>query len=113
MYSRDPQYIVNGIALGPSAVVIWVDYGINKDAYLWRPTSDMSCIGDAVGKKIAWPESKVEVSNESVKETVNCATSFLKSKPVLIKPQPVSINSQITCLRKFIYYVYVYICFWN
>lgn len=80
--------------------MIWVDKVVNKDAYLWRPTSDMSCIGDAVGRKVAWPRSKVEADQEKLDEsrddTENVVNSPMKSAHMVMnKSQNVSINFQI------------------
>lgn len=68
VYSSDPNQIINGIPLGPDAKIIWMDNPKKEDAFLWRPIVGMTCIGEAIGKKIAWPESTVVV------ETVNAST---------------------------------------
>ena len=85
LYSSDSKMIVNGIPLGPLAVVVWVDCAKKEDAYLWRPTIDMSCIKEAVGNKIAWPKSKVVAEKASIsaapsKATTNISTSPCKAK---------------------------------
>lgn len=55
----------------------------------------MSCIGHAVGRKVAWPKSKVEVDKENLNDSVNYATSPMKSTPVVMKKsEHVSINFQ-------------------
>ena len=52
-----------------AAVAVWVDNPIIEDAFLWRPTKGLTLVGEAVGIKVAWPESKVVI------ETVNTAST--------------------------------------
>ena len=85
--SSDSKMIVNGIPLGPLAVVVWVDYAKKRDAFLWRPTTDMSCIEEAVGRKIAWPKSKVVIEKASAvtsscKPSATVASSHCKAKAI-------------------------------
>lgn len=47
------------LRLGPNAMRVWVDVAKKPTAYLWRPTSHMSTIEEAVGSTVAWPSSKV------------------------------------------------------
>lgn len=81
VHSSDPDHIINGIPLGPNAVIVWVDNPKNQDAYLWRPIVGMTCIREAVGKKIAWPESKLgfEKVNNTIAHTpaINDGTSTM------------------------------------
>lgn len=86
-HSSDPDDLVNGLRLGPNAVIVSVDIPIFPEAVLFRPpTSDMMCIGDVVNCKIAWPANKVilekipeesqeHFSSPSVKSL--CAYDFL------------------------------------
>ncbi|CAN7094017.1 unnamed protein product [Brassica rapa subsp. narinosa] len=61
MGSTDPYEMVNNVPLGPNAVVMRVAKVINGKAFLWRPTSDMTTMSDAVNEKIAWPLHNVSV----------------------------------------------------
>lgn len=71
LHSSNPKELVSDIPLGPSAVAVWIDKPKNQDAYLWRPTSGLTRVGEAVGMKVAWPESRVVV------EQVNSVTSSI------------------------------------
>lgn len=55
--------MVNKIPLGPNAALVMIDKVINKDAYLWRPSEDMTVMGDALFQNIPWPITKVLLSN--------------------------------------------------
>ncbi|CAH9051686.1 unnamed protein product [Cuscuta epithymum] len=57
--SSDPKGLVNNAPLGPNAMEVMVDITNKPDAFLWRPTSNMLCMKQAVGKTIAWPADKV------------------------------------------------------
>uniref|UniRef100_A0A803QC80 DUF8039 domain-containing protein n=1 Tax=Cannabis sativa TaxID=3483 RepID=A0A803QC80_CANSA len=57
--SSDPNCEVHHLHLGPNAMKVCVDLVKKPDAYLWRPTSIMSTIKEAVGSIIAWPTNKV------------------------------------------------------
>ncbi|CAH9070270.1 unnamed protein product [Cuscuta epithymum] len=63
--SSDPKMIVNGIPLGPKAMIVWIDDIIKPECFLWRPTLDMTSIKDVSGTKIAWPSDKVVLENIS------------------------------------------------
>ena len=96
--SSDSKMIMNGIPLGPLAIVVLVDYAKKGDAFLWRPTVDMSCIEDAIGRKIAWPKSKVvaektSVSTYSCKARANISTSPCKAK---VTPQVIIVCFSLT-----------------
>lgn len=69
MHSSDPNELVNDFPLGPSAMVVWIDDPKDREVFLWRPSVGMTCVGDAVGKKVAWPESEI------VLEKLNTTTS--------------------------------------
>ena len=60
---------MNDLPLGPAAVAAWVDNPKVEDAFLWRPTKGLTRVGEAVGIKVAWPESKVVI------EMVNIVSS--------------------------------------
>ncbi|KAH7843808.1 hypothetical protein Vadar_020951 [Vaccinium darrowii] len=57
--SSDPNEFVHHMRLGPNAMRVWVDVPKKGEAFLWRPTSFMEKIEDAVGTTIAWPADKV------------------------------------------------------
>lgn len=57
--------MVNGIPLGPNAMIVWVDLPKNHEAFLWRPATDMTRIKDAMGSAIAWPANKVVLEKMS------------------------------------------------
>ena len=61
LHSTNPTELVNDLPLGPSAMAVWIDNPKNQDAYLWRPTVGLTRVGEANGKKVAWPESRVVV----------------------------------------------------
>lgn len=63
VHSSDSNQIINGVPLGPEAAIVWVDNPIKEDAFLWRPIAGVTCIGEAVGKTIAWPSSKLVFEN--------------------------------------------------
>ena len=56
---------MNGIPLGPNAVVVSVVVPKFPKSFLWRPTADMTYIEDAVNAKIAWPANRVIVERTS------------------------------------------------
>ena len=40
--------------LGPEACKVWIDVAVDPGAFLWRTTSEMCTIGEAVGSTVAW-----------------------------------------------------------
>lgn len=59
--SNDPTALVHHVPIGPHAVRVWVDVSLEPNAYLWRPSSEMTCIEEAVGSTVAWPSDKVTI----------------------------------------------------
>ncbi|CAA7049959.1 unnamed protein product [Microthlaspi erraticum] len=57
--SNNPTQVVHFIPLGENAVRVWVDVVKVGDAKLWRPSSFMDCMEDAIGTTVAWPEDKI------------------------------------------------------
>ncbi|XP_024016375.1 uncharacterized protein LOC112089853 [Eutrema salsugineum] len=57
--TNDPLQTVHFVPLGPNAVKVWIDVVKVKDACVWRPSSEIECMEDAIGTTIAWPEDKV------------------------------------------------------
>jgi len=60
--SSNSKEKVNNIPLEPSAVSIQVVKVFNGNAHLWRPTTDICLMGDAINEKIAWPVLKIDVT---------------------------------------------------
>ncbi|XP_013743057.1 uncharacterized protein LOC106445946 [Brassica napus] len=59
--SNNPEQLVHFVPLGKNAVRVWVDVVKVDDAMVWRPTSAIECMEDAIGTTIAWPEDKVVI----------------------------------------------------
>ncbi|KAH7852955.1 hypothetical protein Vadar_031437 [Vaccinium darrowii] len=58
--SSDPNALVHHVPIRPNAMRVWVDVEMKHDrVYLWRPTSDMITIAEALGSTVAWPADKV------------------------------------------------------
>lgn len=64
--SSDPEDFVNDIPLGPNAAKVLVETAMKADAFLWRPTLNMSTIAHSVGDIISWPQSSVVVIDQDV-----------------------------------------------
>ncbi|CAH9148420.1 unnamed protein product [Cuscuta epithymum] len=61
--SSDKKMFVNGIPLGPKAMIVWVDGMARPESFLWRPTLEMTSIKDVIGSKIAWPSDRIVLEN--------------------------------------------------
>lgn len=57
--SNDPDQNVHFVRLGNNAVKVWIDVVKVSDAAVWRPSTEIECMEDAIGTTIAWPEDKV------------------------------------------------------
>ncbi|XP_058184474.1 uncharacterized protein LOC131301962 isoform X1 [Rhododendron vialii] len=57
--SSDPNETCHCVPIGPNAMKVWVDVAKKPEVFLWRPTSDLTYVVDAVGTTIAWPASQV------------------------------------------------------
>lgn len=57
--SNNPDQVVHFVPLGLNACRVWVDVVIVKDAAVWRPSSEIEYMEDALGTSIAWPEDKI------------------------------------------------------
>lgn len=53
------MYKIGRIPIGPNAVAVIVSSVLSSTASLWRPTSDVLYLKEAVGCKISWPMDKV------------------------------------------------------
>ncbi|TYJ95916.1 Plant transposase [Cucumis melo var. makuwa] len=63
--SNDPTTLVHHVPIGPHAIRVWVDVAKKPNAYLWRPTSEMTCIEEALGSTVTWPSDKVNEMESS------------------------------------------------
>ncbi|XP_012836540.1 PREDICTED: uncharacterized protein LOC105957165 [Erythranthe guttata] len=59
--SNDPSQVVHFVPLGPNATRVWVETAKVPAASLWRSTSEMEFIEDAIGTTVAWPTDKVVI----------------------------------------------------
>ncbi|CAE5979936.1 unnamed protein product [Arabidopsis arenosa] len=91
--SSNSKERVNNIPLGPGAVSLQVVKVFNFNAPLWRPTADISVIGEAIHEKIAWPVLKIDVTaaatpeptlTKSVSPGSNSSTKSPEQKCVLL-----------------------------
>lgn len=57
--SNNPEDTIHFVPLGPNAVKVRVDIVKVDNAENWRPSSEIECMGDAIGTCIAWPEDKI------------------------------------------------------
>ncbi|CAA7029303.1 unnamed protein product [Microthlaspi erraticum] len=57
--STDPKELVNDIPLGPNAASVKIQNVVKDDAFLWRPSAEISVMGDALHFNIAWPVDKI------------------------------------------------------
>ncbi|XP_048623297.1 uncharacterized protein LOC106417195 [Brassica napus] len=57
--SNNPEHLVHFEPLGPGGCRIFVDVVKVKDAAVWRTTSEIEYMEDALGSCLAWPEDKV------------------------------------------------------
>ena len=61
LLSTDPAKLVNQIPLGPNAAVVKVERVVKSDAFIWRPTTEVTKMGDAVDGTISWPIDKLQL----------------------------------------------------
>lgn len=47
------------VPLGPNASKVWVEVAKIGTAKVWRPTSEIAYISDAIGSTVAWPNDKI------------------------------------------------------
>ncbi|KAL0661926.1 hypothetical protein Bca4012_098763 [Brassica carinata] len=57
--SDNPEDSVHFVPMGPNAVKVWIDVVKVNLAEVWRPSSEIECLGDTIGTCIAWPKEKV------------------------------------------------------
>ena len=61
--SSDPNELVQLSPLGSDAMKIIIDISRKPDAFLWRPTLRLTCIGEVEGEIVAWPVTRVVLHN--------------------------------------------------
>lgn len=59
--TSNPAQVVHFVPLGPNAVRVWVDNVKVNDAAVWRPSTEIEYMIDAIGTSIAWPRDKVQL----------------------------------------------------
>ena len=64
--STDPNALVHSVPLGPNAIRVWVDVVKVPNAPIWRHTSFMECLSDAIGSTVAWPVANVRIGSTSL-----------------------------------------------
>lgn len=69
--SIDPTAMVHCVPLGRNAIKVWVDLVKIPKARLWRTTSDLEVIEDALDTTIAWPATNVIMESTSSKYNSN------------------------------------------
>ena len=69
--STDPTSTVHCVPLGKNAIKVWVELVKMPKARLWRPTSELEVIEDALGTTIAWPAANVIMESTSSKYNSN------------------------------------------
>ncbi|CAA7022577.1 unnamed protein product [Microthlaspi erraticum] len=63
---EDPKDLVDNIPLGPNSAIVKVAVVMKEKAFLWRPSAEMSELGDALDKNIAWPMHKVQLMSPAI-----------------------------------------------
>ena len=83
--SDDPNKLVNDIPLGPDAMIILIDCPKKLDAFLWRPTTSFTLIGEATNNIVAWPANRVvQHSNDHIEEEKDAVSIFLHSEHTIL-----------------------------
>ena len=60
--STDPEALVHFKKLGSQGWKVWIDVAVDPEAFLWKPNSAMTTIGEAVGSTMAWNKNYVAFS---------------------------------------------------
>lgn len=47
------------VPLGPNGAKVWIDVVKMNKAEIWLPSTEIECMGDALGTCTAWPKEKV------------------------------------------------------
>ncbi|XP_058225037.1 uncharacterized protein LOC131334155 isoform X2 [Rhododendron vialii] len=56
--SSDPSATVHHVPIGPNTMRVWVVVPKKPEMFLWRQTSFMTTIEEAVGSTVAWPADR-------------------------------------------------------
>ncbi|CAA7046833.1 unnamed protein product [Microthlaspi erraticum] len=64
--SAEPMYKIGRIPICPNAMAVLVKSALSSEASLWRPTTDVLYLEEAVGCKIPWPMDKVLLYKDPV-----------------------------------------------
>lgn len=70
VFSTDPNALVHFVPLGRNAVKVMLDSVKVPNAVLWRPSSELEFIEDAIGTTIAWPAANVIMESTSGKHNL-------------------------------------------
>lgn len=73
--SSEPTYKIGRIPLGMHAGAILVKSVTNEEAPIWRPTTSVTTLGQAIGMKIAWQLEKL-ILDEDYSE--NMVSKYIK-----------------------------------
>ena len=60
----EPMYKISRVPLGPGAAAVIVNAVTKNDAYVWRPTTSIFSLGQALDSKISWPAEKIILDND-------------------------------------------------
>lgn len=79
--STEPTYKIGRIPLGPNAGAIFVKSVIDEETSIWRTTTTVATLGQAIGVKIAWQLDKLILDEM---DSSACNKTFASSVKVLI-----------------------------
>ncbi|XP_010450460.1 PREDICTED: uncharacterized protein LOC104732598 [Camelina sativa] len=68
LLSTDPEEYVNEILLRPNTMKVLVESAIIPNAFLWRPTTKMTTMEEAIGHIIAWEADSCVAGHEKVSD---------------------------------------------
>lgn len=57
--SDNLEQTVHFVPLGPNGAKVWIDVVKMNKAEIWLPSTEIECMGDALGTCTAWPKEKV------------------------------------------------------
>lgn len=63
--SAEPTYKIGRIPLGPNAAAVIVKSASVLEASVWRPTTTICSLAQAIGVKIAWPYDKIILDDDT------------------------------------------------
>ncbi|KAI3938064.1 hypothetical protein MKW98_018620 [Papaver atlanticum] len=56
IHETDPKKNIHGMPIGFGVYSVWVDHPLVHGTLLYRPTSDLRCVLNAIGTTVAWPK---------------------------------------------------------